>query len=60
MKFYRNAELKYELFGDEAIEFCRKCPHVWLENDVVTCAAGNEDVVIDEDTADSDNECWLP
>ncbi|MDD4414626.1 MAG: hypothetical protein PHR14_08820 [Oscillospiraceae bacterium] len=62
MKFYRNhGELITELFGENAQEYCKKCPYGYTDSDDnVSCMGGPVTVKIDDDTADSDCECYIP
>ena len=59
MKFYTNhGEEMIELFGEDAQEHCKQCPYGFIDSDGVSCMLGPELMIIDDDTADSDCECY--
>ena len=63
MKFYVSGELDEELFGEDALERCIKCPNCYSENDGShTCMLSNDTFNIEEEIMFDDGslECWLP
>lgn len=63
MKFYEAGELRHELFGEEALEHCKKCPYCYENNDdnnTHDCIIGTENWNIEEELYFDDGqvECW--
>ena len=63
MKFYVSGELNEEIFGEDVLEHCKKCPNCYLENDGShSCVLSNEYFNIEDEITYGDEtlECWLP
>ena len=49
-----------DLYGEDAQNHCKNCPYGYTDSDGdVTCMAGISNILIDDDTADSDCVCSI-